>query len=184
MLESVETTDIDLIENKSSSPFLCQTTNNAMEEIKTQKEVSDKLQGEAIKMLEFLVGSWKSIDPENAPPAPETRTISRQPDGLSLTVSIKSVLGKGPPIHIVYDLQSHGYLLTHTDSTGDKRVFRAKLIDGNRLEIPIEGKKTLFAGMTFIVTVSDDSWTESIEWPGWKDPTVYQRSFVRQRPQE
>ena len=135
---------------------------------------------EAIRKLEFLVGTWESVEQENAPAAPETRTIALQPDGLSLTVTTESVLGKGRPVRITFDLESQQYLLTHTNADGDTRVFNAKLTDDSKLKIPIP-ESVLFSGLDFIVSVNDGQWTETISQPSKPSETLYQRSFLRQQ---
>ena len=135
---------------------------------------------EAIRKLDFLVGTWESVKQSSSPAAPETRTIAFHPDGLSLTVTTVSVLGKGRPVHITFDLESRQYLLTHTNANGESRVFNAKLADESKLKIPIP-ESVLFSGLDFIVTVNDGQWTETIGQPSQPKETFYQRSFVRQR---
>ena len=135
---------------------------------------------EAIRKLDFLVGTWESVEQNSSPAAPETRTIAFHPDGLSLTVTTVSVLGMGRPIRITFDLDSQQYLLTHTNANGETRVFNAKLTDDSKLKIPIPDS-VLFAGLDFFVTVNDGQWTETIGQPSRPDETLYQRSFVRQR---
>ena len=158
------------------------SSTNATESETESAEVSDG-QAAAIRKLEFLVGTWKYVESENAPPSPQTRTITMQPDGLSLTMTTESVLGKGQPIHTTYDVESQEYRLTHTDSSGDKRIFIAQLSDGNRLAIRhLEGKKGLFSDLTQIVTVTGDTWTFAFEQPHGKDPFLT-HTFQRQRAQ-
>lgn len=135
---------------------------------------------EAIRKLNFLVGTWDSVEPDNAPPAPETRTIAFQPDGLSLTVTTESVLGKGRPVHITFDPDSQQYLLTHTNADGDIHVFNAELTEDGKLKIPIP-ESVLFSGLDFIVSIKDGQWTETISQPSRPGETFYQRSFLRQQ---
>lgn len=170
-----------LVDNKKIDPFLHQMAKKAIQEIETRKKASDEEHADAIRKLEFLVGTWKSVEPESAPPSPETRTITMQPNGLSLTVTTETNLGNGNPVHIIHDLESREYRLTHTDAEGEKRVFAAELNNENRVTIRhFEGKKELFSELNFVVSVTDDLWTEKFEWPEWKDPHLYQRTFVRQ----
>lgn len=169
-----------LVDNEDIDPFLCQMAKKAIQEIKTRNAASDKEQIRAIEKLEFLVGIWKSVDSDDSPAAREIRTITMQPNGRSLTMSTDSVLGKGQPFHIAYNVEAQEYLLTRTDPNGQERVWRAKLTDGNRLEIPIERKDVLLAGMIGCVTVTDDLWTESFQRSEKPDDTWFERRFVRQ----
>ena len=144
---------------------------------------SDEVSGgkaEAIRKLKFLVGTWESVEPDNAPPAPETRTIAFQPDGLSLTVTTESVLGKGRPVRITFDQESQQYLLTYTNADGETRVFNAELTVDGKLKIPIP-ESVLFSGLDFIVSINDGQWTETISQPSRPGETLYQRSFLRQQ---
>jgi hypothetical protein len=170
-----------IADNKDNDPILRQSVKNALRQFatRTKQRSPNVQQAVAIRKLRFLVGTWKSVEPDHAPPAPETRTIT-QPDGLSLSVTSESTLGKGRPVHITFDLPSQEYLLTYTDADGQERVFRAKLMEENRLEIPVQGEKVLLAGMTFTVTVSGDSWTEAFSWPDKPNETLFQRTFQRQ----
>lgn len=171
-----------LVDNRKIDPFLRRQAKKAIQEIQAWEMASEKEQADAIKKLDFLIGTWKSVEPENAPPSPETRTITRRPEGRSLTVTTDSVLGKGQPVHVTYDVESQAYRLTHTDAEGEKRIFGAQLTDGNRLAIrQLEGKTGLLSGITFVVAVTDNLWTETFEWPERKDPLLYQRVFVRQQ---
>lgn len=141
----------------------------------------DKEQATAIKRLQFLVGTWKSVDaPNRAPAAPEIRTITVQPDGLSLTVTTESVAGKHGPVRITFEPKSGEYLLTSTTSDDDERIFHAKLIADGRLQIPLPQSSRLFSGMTFIVRVNDGKWTETLAPPSEPSEPFYRRSFVRQ----
>ena len=171
-----------IVNNRKIDPLLRQMARNAIQEIEARKASSDEEPVRAIGELKFLVGVWKSVEPDNAPPSPETRTITMQPDGQSLTVTSESVLGKGQPIHITYDPESQEYVLTQTASDGERRVFRAKLMDGNRLEIPVP--TGLLAGTTFTVTVDNDTWTDAFEWPQGIDSIPYHRRFIRQKTED
>ena len=166
-------------ENERVDSTIRQAAAKAVGQIERRSVASppDRKQAEAIRKLEFLVGTWESVEPDNAPPAPETRTISVQPDGLSLTLTTESVLGKGRPVRITFDLESQEYLLTQKNADGETRVFNAKLTADSELEIPM--KSVLFSGLDFIVSVSDGQWTETIRQPSRPSETLYQRGFVR-----
>lgn len=168
-------------ENEKIDSIIRQAAEKAVRQIKKQSEASpqEMKQAEAIGKLEFLVGTWESVEQNNAPPAPETRTILLQPDGLSLTVTTESVLGKGRPVRIAFDLESQQYLLTHTNADGDTHVFNAELTEDGKLKIPIP-ESVLFSGLDFIVSINDGHWTETISQPSRPGETLYQRSFVRQ----
>lgn len=168
--------------NEKVDPLLCQAAKKAIQDIEAREEASDKERAAAIKKLEFLIGTWKYVAPENAPPntSPQSRTITMQPDGLSLTKISESILGVGNPVHITWDVESQEYRVTHTDSNGEKRVFAAQLSDGNRLAIRLlEGKKGMFPDETLIMTVTGDTWTDAFEQPNGKEPFLL-HTFERQ----
>lgn len=169
-------------ENATVDSIIRQTAAKAVDQIERRSVTStqDKKQADAIRKIEFLVGTWQSVEPTNASPATETRTIIVQPDGLSLTLTTESVVGKGRPVHVTFDLESQEYLLTHTNANGETRVFRAKLTADGKLTIPVP-ESTLFSGLNFIVEVNDGKWTESVTRPSQPDEALYQRTFARQQ---
>ena len=169
--------------NHEADPLLRQAAKSALRELEArgQPEPPAEIEARAIAKLKFLVGVWKSVSPANAPPSPETRTITIQPDRLGLTITTESVLGKHVA-SITYDVESQEYVLTHTTADGEKIVNHAKLVATSRLEgVVSKPPGKLLSGGTFIVTVADDSWTETVEWPGMKNQASYERSFVRQQ---
>ena len=121
----------------------------------------------AIKRLQFLVGTWKSVaEPGQAAAAPEIRTIKVCPDGRALTATTGSVLGKQRPVQITFEPKTGTYVFTSTTSDGDELIFNAELIAEGKLEIPIPPQSSgLFSGFTFIVTVNDGEWTEILGLP-------------------
>jgi hypothetical protein len=70
--------------NEKIDPLLRQAAKKAIQDIAAREEASDKERAAAIKKLEFLIGIWKSVAPDNAAPnnTLETRSITMQPAGL------------------------------------------------------------------------------------------------------
>ena len=137
-------------------------------------------QATAIKKLQFLIGTWKSVaQPDDADAVREIRTITVCPDGQSLSVTSESVLQKQRPVQITFEAGSGKYVFTSKTPEGDERIFYGVLTADGKLEIPIPPQSSgLFSGLTFIVTVNEGEWTETLGLPSKE--TFYRRSFVRQ----
>lgn len=138
-------------------------------------------QSTAIKRLQFLVGTWKSVaetDQEEA--ATEIRTIVAHPNGQSLTVTTETVLGKQRPVQVTFEPKSEKYVLTSKDADGEERRFQAELLADGKLQIALPQSTGLFSGMTFDVTVMNGQCTESVGLPSKPSEALYRRVFVRQ----